>query len=121
MSVDPINLLHPGSRIPLLHITSLRTNIQHLYFQPRHRGFPIGTSVAQAIIRASDVCNLFAKPDAVVLVRCVQVEDGSFGIGEVVVAGEEEVGGEDALGGGRRGREREDCGGYEGEEFGAGG
>lgn len=55
------------------------------------------------------------------MVRCVQVEDGGFGIGEVVVAGEEEVGGEDAFGGGRRGREREDCGDYEGEEFGAGG
>lgn len=120
MSIDPINLLHPGLRILLLHIASLRTNIQYLYFQPRHRGFPIGTSGAQAIIRASDVCNLFAKPDAVVMFRCVQVEDGGFGVGEEVVAGEEEVGGEHLLGGGRRGRDGEDCGGHEGEEFGAG-
>lgn len=55
------------------------------------------------------------------MVGCVQVEDGGFGIGEVVVAGDEEVGGEAALRAGRRGREREECRGYKGEEFGAGG
>lgn len=54
------------------------------------------------------------------MVRCVQVEDGGFGVGEEVVAGEEEVGGEHLLGGGRRGRDGEDCGGHEGEEFRAG-
>lgn len=55
------------------------------------------------------------------MIGCVQVEDGGFGVGEVVVAGEEEVGGEDVLGGGRRGREGEDGGSHKGEEFGAGG
>lgn len=51
------------------------------------------------------------------MVGCVQVEDGGFGVGEVVVAGQEEVCGEDVLGGGGRGREGEDGGGHEGEEF----
>lgn len=55
------------------------------------------------------------------MIGCVQVEDWGFGVGEVVLAGEQEVGGEDLFGCGRRGREGEDGGGNEGEEFGAGG
>lgn len=52
---------------------------------------------------------------------CVQIEDWGFGVGEVVLAGEYEVGGKALFGSGRRGREGEDGGGKKGEKFRAGG
>lgn len=117
--VDAVDLLHSAPRVGL---ESPRRRILHVEFQPGHRG-RAACGCGRAL-GCRGVGDLGGKADAVVGGRGVEVERGRLGIGEVVLARDDQVAGKEIAlavggrvgegGGGQAGQDRGVFGGNAG-------